>query len=131
MHQCKINFLTILNHQFSPKITYPKSQKPLQILSIIEVLSKWCQCDHNYNSRYFTYLNPALSQIPLLHLPKTQQSFPIKSRYHHPISLKIITQNTYLEVRNLTSSWNTTLNCVKLSHNSNQKIHSKIHHKKS
>lgn len=39
-YQRKINFLTILKHQFSPKITYPKSQKPLKILSIIEVLSK-------------------------------------------------------------------------------------------
>lgn len=39
-YQRKINFLTILNHQFSPKITYPKSQKPLQNLTIYEVLSK-------------------------------------------------------------------------------------------
>lgn len=67
------------------------------------------------------HLNPAISQIPLLHLPKTQQSLPIKSAHHSPISIKIITQNTYLEVHNLTSSGNTTLNCVKFSHNSNHK----------
>lgn len=67
------------------------------------------------------HLNPAISQIPLSHLPKTQQSLPIKSTHHSPISIKIITQNTYLEVRNLTSPENTHLNCVKLSHNSNHK----------
>lgn len=39
-YQRKINFLTILNHQFSPKITYSKSQYPLQNLTIYEVLSK-------------------------------------------------------------------------------------------
>ena len=39
-YQCKINFLTILNHQFSPKITCSKSQIPLQNLTIYEVLSK-------------------------------------------------------------------------------------------
>ena len=67
------------------------------------------------------HLNPVISQIPLPHLPKTQQSLPIKSVHHSPISIKIITQNTYLEVRNLTSSGNTALNCVKLSHNYNHK----------
>ena len=67
------------------------------------------------------HLNLAISQIPLPHLPKTQQSLPMKSTYHSPISIKIITKNTYLEVRNLTLSGNTTLNCVKLSHNSNHK----------
>ena len=65
------------------------------------------------------HLNPVISQIPLSHLPKTQQSLPMKSTYHSPISIKIITQNTYLEVHNITSSGNTVLNCVKLSHNSN------------
>ena len=39
-YQRKINFLTILNHQFLPKITYSKSQYPLQNLTIYEVLSK-------------------------------------------------------------------------------------------
>lgn len=39
-YQCKINFLTILNHQILPKITYFKSQYPLQNLTIYEVLSK-------------------------------------------------------------------------------------------
>ena len=39
-YQRIINFLTILNHQFSPKITYSKSQYPLQNLTIYEVLSK-------------------------------------------------------------------------------------------
>lgn len=39
-YQHKINFLTILNHQFLPKITYSKSQIPLQILTIYEILSK-------------------------------------------------------------------------------------------
>ena len=65
------------------------------------------------------HINHAISQIPLSHLPKTQQSLPMKSTYHSPISIKIITQNTYLEVHNITSSGNTVLNCVKLSHNSN------------
>ena len=67
------------------------------------------------------HLNPVISKIPLSHLPKTQQSLPMKSTHHSPISIKIITKNTYLEVRNLTLSGNTTLNCVKLSHNSNHK----------
>ena len=67
------------------------------------------------------YLHSAISQIPLSHLSKTQQSLPIKSTHHSPISIKIITQNTYLEVYNLTSPENTHLNCVKLSHNSNHK----------
>ena len=67
------------------------------------------------------HLNLAISQIPLPHLPKTQQSLHMKSTHHSPISIKIITQNTYLEVRNLTSSGNTVLNCVKLLHNSNNK----------
>lgn len=67
------------------------------------------------------HLNPVISQIPLSHLPKTQQSLPMKSTYHYHISTKIITQNTYLEVHNITSSGNTVLNCVKLLHNSNNK----------
>ena len=67
------------------------------------------------------HLNPAIFQIPLPHLPKTQQSLPMKSTHHSPISTKIITQNTYLEVHNITSSGNTVLNCVKLLHNSNNK----------
>ena len=67
------------------------------------------------------HLNLVISQIPLSYLPKTQQSLPIKSAHHSPISTKIITKNTYLEVRNLTSSGNTVLNCVKLLHNSNNK----------
>nr|DAI69615.1 MAG TPA: hypothetical protein [Caudoviricetes sp.] len=50
------------------------------------------------------YLNPAISQILLWNLPKTQQSLPIKSAHHSPISIKIITQNTYLEVHIFTSS---------------------------
>ena len=45
--QRKINFLTILNHQFLPKITYSKSQYPLQNLTIYEVLSKWNHCRTN------------------------------------------------------------------------------------
>ena len=40
VYQRKINFLTILNHQFLPKITYSKSQYPLQNLTIYEVLLK-------------------------------------------------------------------------------------------
>nr|DAZ55084.1 MAG TPA: hypothetical protein [Caudoviricetes sp.] len=75
------------------------------------------------------HLNLAISQISLSHLPKTQQLFPIKSAHHSPISIKIITQNIYLEVHNLTSPENTHLNCVKLSHNSNHKNSLKIHHK--
>lgn len=67
------------------------------------------------------YLNPAISQIPLSHLPKMQQSLPINSAHYSPISIKIITQNTYLEVSNLTLLGNTVLNCVKLLHNSNNK----------
>lgn len=67
------------------------------------------------------HLNPAIFQIPLPHLPKTQQSLPIKSAHHSSISIKIIIQNTYLEVHNLTLSGSTHLNCVKLSHNSNHK----------
>ena len=67
------------------------------------------------------HLNPAISQIPLPHLPKTQQSLPMKSAHHSPISIKIITQNIYLEVHNLTSSENTVINCAKLSHNFNHK----------
>ena len=67
------------------------------------------------------HLNPVISQIPLSHLPKTQQSLHMKSTYHYPISIKIITQNTYLEVHNITSSGNTVLNCVKFPHNSNYK----------
>ena len=39
-YQRKINFLTILNHQFSPKITYLNLKYPLQNLTIYEVLSK-------------------------------------------------------------------------------------------
>lgn len=50
------------------------------------------------------HLNPLISQIPLPHLPKTQQSLPIKSTYYHPISTKIPTQNTYLEVHIFISS---------------------------
>ena len=65
------------------------------------------------------HLNPAISQITLTHLPKTQQSLHMKSTYHSPISTKIITQNTYLEVHNINLTGNTVLNCVKLSHNSN------------
>lgn len=75
------------------------------------------------------YLHPAISQFPLPHLPKTQQSLHIKSAHHSPISIKITIQNTYLEVHNLTSSGNTHLNCVKLSHNSNHKNSFKIYHK--
>lgn len=60
------------------------------------------------------HLNPAISQIPLPHLPKMQQSLPIKSTHHSPISIKIITKNTSLEVHNFTSSGNTHLNCVKV-----------------
>ena len=67
------------------------------------------------------HLNPAISQIPLSHLPKTQQSLPIKIAHHSPISIKIITQNTYLEVHNINLAGNTVLNCVKLLHNSNNK----------
>ena len=67
------------------------------------------------------HLNLVISQIPLWNLPKTQQSLPIKIAHHSPISIKIITQNTYLEVHNITSSGNTVLNCVKLSHNYNHK----------
>lgn len=67
------------------------------------------------------HLHPAISQIPLPHLPKTQQSLLIISTHHSPISTKITTQNIYLEVHNLTSSENTYLNCVKFSHNSNHK----------
>ena len=67
------------------------------------------------------HINPVISQIPLSHLPKTQQSLHIKIAHHSLISIKIITQNTYLEVHNITSSGNTVLNCVKLSHNSNHK----------
>ena len=67
------------------------------------------------------HLNLVISQIPLPHLPKTQQSLPMKSAHHSPISIKIITQNTYLEVHNVTSSGNTVLNCVKFPHNSNHK----------
>lgn len=65
------------------------------------------------------HLNLVISQIPLSHLPKTQQSLPMKSTYHSHISIKIITKNTYLEVYNLNLPGNTVLNCVKLSHNSN------------
>ena len=65
------------------------------------------------------HLNPAIFQIPLPHLPKTQQSLPIKIAHHSPISTKIITQNTYLEVHNINLAGNTVLNCVKLLHNSN------------
>ena len=67
------------------------------------------------------HLNPAIFQIPLPHLPKTQQSLPIKIAHHSPISTKIITQNTYLEVHNINLAGNTVLNCVKLLHNSNHK----------
>jgi len=42
------------------------------------------------------HLNPAISQIPLPHLPKTQQSLPIKSTHHSIILIKIIIQNTPL-----------------------------------
>ena len=67
------------------------------------------------------HVNLAISQIHLSHLPKTQQSLPMKSAHHSPISIKIITQNTYLEVHNINLVGNTVLNCVKLSHNSNHK----------
>ena len=67
------------------------------------------------------HLNPVISKIPLSHLPKTQQSLPIKIAHHSPISTKIITQNTYLEVHNINLAGNTVLNCVKLLHNSNHK----------
>ena len=40
-YQRKINFLTILNHQFLPKITYLNLKYPLQNLTIYEVISKW------------------------------------------------------------------------------------------
>ena len=66
------------------------------------------------------HLNLAISQIPLPHLPKMQQSLPIKSTYHSPISTKIITQITPLEVHNLILPENTSINCVKFSHNSNR-----------
>lgn len=67
------------------------------------------------------YLHLVISQILLSHLPKTQQSLHMKSTHHSPISIKIITQNTYLEVHNINLAGNTVLNCVKLSHNSNHK----------
>ena len=67
------------------------------------------------------HLNPAIFQIPLPHLPKTQQSLPIKIAHHSPISTKIITQNTYLEVHNINLAGNTVLNCVKFPHNYNHK----------
>lgn len=55
--QRKINFLTILNHQFSPKITYPKSQYPLQNLTIYEVLSK----------RYHHIINLICAQFQIIY----------------------------------------------------------------
>lgn len=73
------------------------------------------------------HLNPVISQIPLSHLPKTQQSLPMKSTHHSPISTKIITQNTYLEVHNLPSPENTHLNCVKFSYNSIQQFYTWFH----
>lgn len=77
------------------------------------------------------HLNLVISKIPLSHLPKTQQSLHIKSTHHSLISIKIITQNTYLEVHNLILPENTSLNCAEFSHNSNHsKSTQKIHYKK-
>lgn len=65
-YQHKINFLTILNHTFLPKITYPKSQYPLQNLTIYEVLSKWC---HYITNLIYTQFQ-IIHSILILQYPK-------------------------------------------------------------
>ena len=106
------------NYLLQITISLAKSNNLRSPLEVIPLHNKFNLYTIPNNS---LHLNLVISQIPLSHLPKTQQSLPIKIAHHSPISTKIITQNTYLEVRNLTSSGNTVLNCVKLSHNSNHK----------
>ena len=106
------------NYLLQITISLAKSNNLRSHLEVIPLHNKFNLYTIPNNS---LHLNLVISQIPLLHLPKTQQSLPINSAHYSPISIKIITQNTYLEVRNLTSSGNTVLNCVKLLHNSNNK----------
>ena len=112
--------LPIFTHNYLLQITISLA-KSNNLRSPLEVMPLHNKFNLHTIPNNSLHLNLAISQIPLPHLPKTQQSLPIKSVHHSPISIKIITQNTYLEVRNLTSSGNTALNCVKLSHNSNHK----------
>ena len=106
------------NYLLQITISLAKSNNLRSHLEVIPLHNKFNLYTIPNNS---LHLNPVISQIPLPHLPKTQQSLHIKITHHSPISTKIITQNTYLEVHNIPSSWNTVLNCVKLSHNSNHK----------
>lgn len=108
----------IQNYLLQITISLIKSNNLRSPLEVIPLHNKFNLYTIPNNS---LYLNPAISQILLWNLTKTQQSLPIKSTHHSPISTKIITQNIYLEVRNLTSPENAHLNCVKLSHNSNHK----------
>ena len=104
------------NYLLQITISLAKSNNLRSPLEVIPLHNKFNLYTIPNNS---LYLHSAISQIPLSHLPKTQQSLPMKSTHHSPISTKIITQNTYLEVHNINLAGNTVLNCVKLSHNSN------------
>ena len=104
------------NHLLQITISFAKSNNLRSHLEVIPLHNKFNLYTIPNNS---LHLNPVISQIPLPHITKTQQSLPMKSTYHSTISTKIITQNTYLEVHNINLAGNTVLNCVKLSHNSN------------
>lgn len=106
------------NYLLQITISLAKSNNLRSHLEVIPLHNKFNLYTIPNNS---LHLNPVISQIPLSHLPKTQQSLHMKSTYHSPISTKIITQNTYLEVHNLNLAGNTVINCVKLSHNYNHK----------
>lgn len=77
-YQYKINFLTILNHQFLPKITYSKSQIPLQNLTIYEVLSKWN--NHITNLIYTQF--QIIHSILILQYPKFPCHIYLKRNNH-------------------------------------------------
>ena len=106
------------NHLSQVTISLAKSNNLRSPLEVIPLHNKFNLYTIPNNS---LHLNPVISKIPLSHLPKTQQSLHIKIAHHSPIPIKIITQNTYLEVHNINLAGNTVLNCVKFTHNSNHK----------
>lgn len=91
----------IQNYLLQITISLIKSNNLRSPLEVIPLHNKFNLYTIPNNS---LHLNPAILQIPLSHLPKTQQSLPIKSTYYSPISTKIPTQNTYFEVHIFISS---------------------------
>ena len=84
-YQHKINFLTILNHQFLPKITCSKSQYPLQNLTIYEVLSKWY---HYITNLIYTQFQ-IIHSILILQYPKFPCHIYLKCSNHFLLKVHI------------------------------------------